>query len=98
MEQLQSELGVDDAQRTPLANESLREFYARTQATWSAEAVQSLGPDEPVDEKVLRRRGFALAERRYQVNPSVDGMSEDDMNAKYCCCVVGTVADIAAIK
>ena len=65
--------GSGDTASTPLgADESLRQFYARTAAYWSEEvarrwrAASATGDgSEVMGEKEVKREGFLLAETRY---------------------------------
>ena len=60
-----------DVERSPLGNESLREFYARTNDYWSNLVIQNWNESEskdtsqPLSEKDIKREGFKLAETRY---------------------------------
>ncbi|GAQ82566.1 hypothetical protein KFL_001150260 [Klebsormidium nitens] len=62
LDRLRSELGLQDADRTPLAGESLREFFARTGKHWQIQAYEITSHTG----KELRRDGFELAEARYE--------------------------------
>jgi hypothetical protein len=89
MQQLRAHLGVDEANRTPLANESLREFFSRTSTYWTTEAVPVVeseiaangSTDARVDVKALRRRAFAMAEARYQVEQPLIRMNQHEIIA-----------------
>ncbi|XP_020203822.1 kelch domain-containing protein 4 isoform X2 [Cajanus cajan] len=72
IEQIRASLGLSDSQRTPLAGESLRDFYRRTNMYWQMAAhehTQHTG-------KELRKDGFDLAEARYrELKPILDELS-----------------------
>ena len=58
----------DETTMTPLANESLRSFFARTVGnSWAPQASEEAHRDgRELDEKELRRRAFALAEMNFE--------------------------------
>ena len=58
----------DETTMTPLANESLRSFFARTVGNrWAPQASEEAHRDgRELDEKELRRRAFALAEMNFE--------------------------------
>jgi len=62
MAAFQKKNDIADDSRTPLLNESLKEFFARTQEHWVAEGQKSLKPE---DTKELRRVAFSLAQERF---------------------------------
>uniref|UniRef100_H3GKY0 DUF4110 domain-containing protein n=2 Tax=Phytophthora ramorum TaxID=164328 RepID=H3GKY0_PHYRM len=67
MEKLQEQLGLGDVERTLQMGENLRDFFARTDATWAREIMKR--PSTTEDElsiKEIKREGFLLAEARYQ--------------------------------
>jgi hypothetical protein len=70
---------IADDTRTPLLNESLKEFFARTQQHWVQEGQKQLKPDD--DPKELRRLAFSLAQERFeslkQVLDKLKGMEEE---------------------
>ncbi|XP_058769530.1 uncharacterized protein LOC131643349 [Vicia villosa] len=72
IEQIRASLGLSDSQRTPLAGESLRDFYKRTNMYWQMAAhehTQHTG-------KELRKDGFDLAESRYrELKPILDELA-----------------------
>ncbi|WJX14950.1 hypothetical protein P8452_05145 [Trifolium repens] len=72
IEQIRASLGLSDSQRTPLAGESLRDFYKRTNLYWQMAAhehTQHTG-------KELRKDGFDLAEARYrELKPILDELA-----------------------
>ncbi|CAJ2630513.1 kelch domain-containing protein 4 isoform X1 [Trifolium pratense] len=72
IEQIRASLGLSDSQRTPLAGESLRDFYKRTNLYWQMAAhehTQHTG-------KELRKDGFDLAEGRYrELKPILDELA-----------------------
>ncbi|CAK8573898.1 unnamed protein product [Lathyrus sativus] len=72
IEQIRASLGLSDSQRTPLAGESLRDFYKRTNLYWQMAAhehTQHTG-------KELRKDGFDLAESRYrELKPILDELA-----------------------
>ncbi|GAU24259.1 hypothetical protein TSUD_48470 [Trifolium subterraneum] len=72
IEQIRASLGLSDSQRTPLADESLRDFYKRTNLYWQMAAhehTQHTG-------KELRKDGFDLAEARYrELKPILDELA-----------------------
>ncbi|KAL2346997.1 hypothetical protein Fmac_000997 [Flemingia macrophylla] len=72
IEQIRASLGLSDSQRTPLAGESLRDFYQRTNMYWQMAAhehTQHTG-------KELRKDGFDLAEARYrELKPVLDELA-----------------------
>lgn len=72
IEQIRASLGLSDSQRTPLAGESLRDFYKRTNLYWQMAAhehTQHTG-------KELRKDGFDLAETRYrELKPILDELA-----------------------
>ncbi|RLN20101.1 hypothetical protein BBJ28_00016935, partial [Nothophytophthora sp. Chile5] len=66
MEKLQEQLGLDDLVRTPQMGENLRDFFARTDATWASEVMARPSTAErQLSIKEIKREGFALAEARY---------------------------------
>ncbi|KAK2405128.1 acyl-CoA-binding domain-containing protein [Trifolium repens] len=72
IEQIRASLGLSDSQRTPLAGESLRDFYKRTNLYWQMAAhehTQHTG-------KELRKDGFDLVEARYrELKPILDELA-----------------------
>lgn len=67
MEKLQEQLGLADMERTPQMGENLRDFFARTDATWAREVMNLPSTKErELSIKEIKREGFALAEARYQ--------------------------------
>lgn len=64
IQQLQDQLELADPNRTPISTENLRDFFARTSAYWTEEAMKQ---DDAAarSTKELKRCGFALAEIRY---------------------------------
>ncbi|ETL24800.1 hypothetical protein L916_21258 [Phytophthora nicotianae] len=67
MEKLQEQLGLDDIERTPQMGENLRDFFARTDATWAKEVMQRPSTVEhELSIKEIKREGFLLAEARYK--------------------------------
>ncbi|KAF4318543.1 hypothetical protein JM18_006249 [Phytophthora kernoviae] len=67
MEKLQEQLGLDDIARTPQMGENLRDFFARTDATWAREVMNLPSTTErELSVKEIKREGFALAEERYK--------------------------------
>ncbi|GKV05408.1 hypothetical protein SLEP1_g17425 [Rubroshorea leprosula] len=72
IEQIRANLGLSDAQRTPMPGESLRDFYRRTSLYWQMAAhehTQHTG-------KELRKDGFDLAEARYrELKPLLDELA-----------------------
>lgn len=78
MEGLRSHFDMTDSSRTPLAEETLRQFYSRTTEHWAKEVVAqwhakqeqaatdgTINKNETLSEKEIKRQGFALAEVRY---------------------------------
>jgi len=82
IKELKENLGVDNEQCTPLAGESVAEFYARTTEYWNAEAVKSVGKlaadrGEALSAKELKREGFHLANKRYEeLKPILERLTE----------------------
>ncbi|KAG6620852.1 Kelch repeat-containing protein [Phytophthora cinnamomi] len=67
MEKLQEQLGLGDVDRTPQMGENLRDFFARTDATWAREVMARPSTVEhELSIKEIKREGFLLAEARYQ--------------------------------
>ncbi|KAE9315586.1 hypothetical protein PF008_g19211 [Phytophthora fragariae] len=67
MEKLQEQLGLGDVDRTPQMGETLRDFFARTDATWAREVMQRPSTVEhELSIKEIKREGFLLAEARYK--------------------------------
>lgn len=67
MEKLQEQLGLDDVERTPQMGENLRDFFARTDATWAREVMQRPSTlEHELSIKEIKRGGFLLAEARYK--------------------------------
>ncbi|OWY98875.1 hypothetical protein PHMEG_00030238 [Phytophthora megakarya] len=67
MEKLQEQLGLGDIERTPQMGENLRDFFARTDATWATEVMKRPSTVEnELSIKEIKREGFLLAETRYQ--------------------------------
>jgi type VI protein secretion system component VasK len=64
MASVQKKHDIADDSRTPLLNESMKEFFARTQAHWSKEGEKLLKPED--DAKELRRIAFGLAQERFE--------------------------------
>uniref|UniRef100_M4B7D2 DUF4110 domain-containing protein n=1 Tax=Hyaloperonospora arabidopsidis (strain Emoy2) TaxID=559515 RepID=M4B7D2_HYAAE len=66
MEKLQEQLGLGDVDRTPQMGENLRDFFARTDATWAREVMKRPSTVEhELSIKEIKREGFLLAEARY---------------------------------
>ncbi|CAI5739748.1 unnamed protein product [Hyaloperonospora brassicae] len=66
MEKLQEQLGLGDIDRTPQMGENLRDFVARTDATWAREVMKRPSTVEhELSIKEIKREGFLLAEARY---------------------------------
>ncbi|KAL3661597.1 hypothetical protein V7S43_013357 [Phytophthora oleae] len=66
MEKLQEQLGLGDVERTPQMGENLRDFFARTDATWAKEVMKRPSTMEhELSIKEIKREGFLLAETRY---------------------------------
>eukprot|EP00644_Phytophthora_capsici_P012416 jgi/Phyca11/121937/e_gw1.46.430.1 len=66
MEKLQEQLGLGDVERTPQMGENLRDFFARTDATWAKEVMKRPSTVEnELSIKEIKREGFLLAETRY---------------------------------
>ncbi|KAJ8576865.1 hypothetical protein ON010_g2341 [Phytophthora cinnamomi] len=60
-------LGLGDVDRTPQMGENLRDFFARTDATWAREVMARPSTVEhELSIKEIKREGFLLAEARYQ--------------------------------
>lgn len=86
LDELRDQLSLTDSERTPLAGESLRDFYARTQVYWAtlvlqqwqeAQAGRSSGSEEALSEKEIKRQGFALAGERYEeLLPTLNQLNE----------------------
>ena len=76
--ELKERLGVDDERRTPLAGESVADFYARTTEYWNGEAAKdAAGKDAIMSTKEVRREGFGQARERYEeLKPVLDRLSE----------------------
>ena len=75
--------GADaDGRGTPLAGESVADFYARTTEHWNAEAESTAGRvaadrGEAMSAKELKREGFRLARERYErLKPVLDRLDE----------------------
>ncbi|KAI9912616.1 hypothetical protein PsorP6_006206 [Peronosclerospora sorghi] len=67
MEKLQEQLGLGELDRTPQMSENLRDFFARTDATWTNEVMQRPSTVEhELSIKEIKREGFLLAEARYK--------------------------------
>ncbi|CAH0476097.1 unnamed protein product [Peronospora belbahrii] len=67
MEKLQEQLGLSDVDRTPQVGENLRDFFARTDATWAKEVMKRPSTVEhELSIKEIKREGFLLAETRYK--------------------------------
>ncbi|RMX66282.1 hypothetical protein DD238_003111 [Peronospora effusa] len=67
MENLQEQLGLSDVDRTPQMGENLRDFFARTDATWAKEVMKLPSTMEhELSIKEIKREGFLLAEARYK--------------------------------
>ncbi|KAL3684696.1 hypothetical protein R1sor_002718 [Riccia sorocarpa] len=79
IDRIRAELGLADAQRTPLAGETLREFFNRTLMYWQEAAyahTQHTG-------KELRKDGFDLAESRYkELKPVLDELEKLEKEQK----------------
>ncbi|RAL48886.1 hypothetical protein DM860_001206 [Cuscuta australis] len=72
IEQIRAHLGLSDAQRTPAAGESLRDFYKRTNTYWQMAAYEHTQHTG----KELRKDGFDLAESRYkELKPILDELA-----------------------
>ncbi|VFQ77782.1 unnamed protein product [Cuscuta campestris] len=72
IEQIRAHLGLSDAQRTPVAGESLRDFYKRTNTYWQMAAYEHTQHTG----KELRKDGFDLAESRYkELKPILDELA-----------------------
>ena len=63
MSEIQLKHDLSDEKRTPALNESLKDFHARTKDHWNALALQTIASDD--DHKDLKKRGFALAQERF---------------------------------
>ncbi|KAL7534458.1 hypothetical protein ACHAXR_005887, partial [Thalassiosira sp. AJA248-18] len=80
--ELKEKLGVDNEMRTPLMEESVADFYARTTEYWNVEAANSVGKaaadrGEAMSAKELKREGFQLAKERYEeLKPILDRLNE----------------------
>ncbi|OAE18296.1 hypothetical protein AXG93_436s1270 [Marchantia polymorpha subsp. ruderalis] len=79
IDRIRAELGLADAQRTPLAGETLRDFFNRTLMYWQEAAyahTQHTG-------KELRKDGFDLAESRYkELKPVLDELEKLEKDQK----------------
>ncbi|XP_024518723.1 kelch domain-containing protein 4 [Selaginella moellendorffii] len=79
IDQMRSELGLADSQRTPLPGETLRDFFSRTIMYWQMAAydhTQHTG-------KELRKDGFDLAETRYrELKPVLDELARLEADQK----------------
>ncbi|TDH72428.1 uncharacterized protein CCR75_003282 [Bremia lactucae] len=72
MEHLQEQLGLHDVERTPQMGETLRDFFARTDTTWTTEIMRRPSTVEhELNMKEIKREGFVLAEARYKELSSV---------------------------
>jgi hypothetical protein len=70
-------LGLADPTTTPVAGETLSEFFRRTVASWSATVGLTLGEGDRLTGKELRRRAFALAQARFEeLWPVLEEMNE----------------------
>eukprot|EP01033_Poteriospumella_lacustris_P005367 gene5367-3826_t len=86
LDELRDQLSLTDSERTPLAGESLRDFYARTQVYWATQVLQqwqeaqangSAAAEEALSEKEIKRQGFALAGERYEeLLPTLNQLNE----------------------
>lgn len=79
IEQLQSELGLADLQRTPKSGESLKDFFARSNMYWQMAAYEHTQHTG----KELRKDGFDLAETRYkELKPVLDELAKLEAEQK----------------
>eukprot|EP00252_Welwitschia_mirabilis_P025917 TRINITY_DN8274_c0_g1_i1.p1 TRINITY_DN8274_c0_g1~~TRINITY_DN8274_c0_g1_i1.p1 ORF type:complete len:671 (-),score=183.49 TRINITY_DN8274_c0_g1_i1:463-2475(-) len=79
IDQIRAELGLADAQRTPLPGESLKDFYSRTNMYWQMAAYEHTQHTG----KELRKDGFDLAENRYkELKPVLDELSKLEADQK----------------
>jgi hypothetical protein len=84
IDRLKSELEQNGFECTPLVNESLAEFYARTSKFWTHEASTKVmvhtgetADDALVAEKEMKKIGFDLARERFLVvKPTVERIRE----------------------
>ena len=85
---LKEKLGTDNEQRTPLMEESVAEFYARTTDYWNVEAAKSVGQaaadqGEALSTKELKAEAFQLAKLRYEeISPVLERLDELDSMQK----------------
>ncbi|KAG3084915.1 hypothetical protein PI124_g18254 [Phytophthora idaei] len=84
MEKLQEQLGLDDVDRTPQMGENLRDFFARTDATWAREVMQRPSTVEhELSVKEIKREGFLLAEARYkELSPVLERLNALELEQK----------------
>ncbi|GAA0144998.1 hypothetical protein LIER_05295 [Lithospermum erythrorhizon] len=72
IEQIRASLGLSDSQRTPMPEESLKDFYKRTNAYWQMAAYEHTQHTG----KELRKDGFDLAKGRYkELKPILDELA-----------------------
>uniref|UniRef100_M4B7D3 DUF4110 domain-containing protein n=1 Tax=Hyaloperonospora arabidopsidis (strain Emoy2) TaxID=559515 RepID=M4B7D3_HYAAE len=85
MEKLQEQLGLGDVDRTPQMGENLRDFFARTDATWAREVMKRPSTVEhELSIKEIKREGFLLAEARYM--ELLPGTHDSDATRWRCLC------------
>lgn len=63
---LNEDFKLDDENPTPMAGESLADFYTRSSKFWNGQAAAAVtGTDVELSQKELKREGFKLAQTRY---------------------------------
>eukprot|EP01018_Ginkgo_biloba_P013717 Gb_28955 [translate_table: standard] len=79
IDQIRAELGLADSQRTPLAGESLKDFFSRTNLYWQMAAYEHTQHTG----KELRKDGFDLAESRFkELKPVLDELAKLEAEQK----------------
>jgi hypothetical protein len=80
--ELNSQLNLDDTNRTPAMGEAMADFYSRTSEFWTQQAAESMkeqgsNANEPLSHKEMKREGFALAQTRYdELSPIIERLNE----------------------
>ena len=81
-QQDQEGVGWTFRHRTPLAGESVADFYVRTTEYWNVEAGKTVGQaaadrGDAMSSKELKREGFSLARKRYdELKPVLERLEE----------------------
>ena len=85
IKELNEKLCIGDSDATPLSNEDLATFYARTALYWEQKAselqssneVASTSRDEELTIKEIKREGFAMARDHYEkLKPTLERLDE----------------------